>query len=261
MNSTPNIVMEMNGTHVPGRHRGDESLIENVQWQIKTGDRWVVGGLHGTGRTTLLLMAAGLAPVQGHHALFGQDSAGASDGELLNQRLQTGFVFEHGTHLFTSLTVTQNIALPLRYHFDTSQEETDVRVNALLKYLELEKAALRFPTQLSPGLRQKASLARALILQPKLLFLDNPAADLDANQIRWWMDILTSIHEGKTPVIPHPVTLVMTTSGLEIWRHFGHQFALIQNRQWVILEGRQDPSASGDIWLKKLLAEPPTGNY
>ena len=121
--------------------------------------------------------AAGLmTPAHGSCRIFGCDTDSFGEAQLA-ERLRVGFVFEGG-QLFNHLTVAENVALPLRYQKNlTAAEAADV-VRALLELLELTPFADSTPSNLAANWRQRAALARALVLKPELLLLDNPLAGL-----------------------------------------------------------------------------------
>ena len=134
--------------------------VEGIDWRVNAGDYWVVGGLPGSGKSDLLATAAGLQrPLSGTHLLFGIDLTQLNESELLAERLRIGLVFENGGRLFSHLTVAENIALPLRYHRDCSDDEVQQRVKAILALTDLTDEAERLPAQTTRAGRQRAALA------------------------------------------------------------------------------------------------------
>ena len=119
------------------------------------------------------MMTAGLmTPVKGSYKLFGMETQTFGEAELA-ERLRVGFVFEGG-HLFNHLTVRENVALPLQYHRDLPSAAAAQEVQTLLELMELTPLADITPPNISDNWRQRAALARALILKPEVLLLDNP---------------------------------------------------------------------------------------
>src|SRR5258708_40369459 len=109
--------IELAGAHVSYMNAPEIGLIEDVNWRIGTGDFWVVSGRPASGKSSLLMTAAGLnRPVRGTLQILGQDEAEVHERDRVSWRQRIGYVFEHHGRLFGLLNVAQNIALPLQYH-------------------------------------------------------------------------------------------------------------------------------------------------
>src|SRR3954471_15121266 len=144
--------------------RADTVMIKNVNWQVNTGDYWVVGGLPGTGKTDLLTTAAALQrPGAGTHLVFGRDIYRLDEGEQLRERLRIGIVFQSG-RLFSHQTVAENLALPVCYHRNCTLEEAYPQVQTVLKITGLAGMERRRSHRLTRNLHQRVALARALML-------------------------------------------------------------------------------------------------
>ncbi len=249
--NAPNLppVVEIIDATVPPHQSPECRLIERINWRVCRGDYWVVGALPGSGKTDLLATSAGLQrPRSGSHLLFGRDPSKLDEDELLAERLRIGLVFENGGRLFGHLTVAENIALPLRYHRDHSDDELAQDVAAILDMTGLTEEAERLPTQISRAWRQRAGLARALALQPEVLLLDNPLATLDGRHARWWFSFLARLNAGHEFMNGRPVTLIVTTEDLRTWINHGRQFAMVKNNCWLLL-GDRDESVADPGWL------------
>jgi ABC-type transporter Mla maintaining outer membrane lipid asymmetry ATPase subunit MlaF len=226
----------------------DLSLVvaENVNWSVRSGDYWVVAGWQGSGKSDFLMMTGGvMAPLRGQYWLFGEEMPIFDDARL-QVRLRLGLVFDGG-RLFNQLTVRENVALPLRYHRNLTQTEAEPEVNALLEAMELGPWADSTPGALSRNWQKRVGLARALMLRPELLLVDNPLAGLDLRQVHWWLDFLSQLSKGH-PLLGRPLTLVVTAADLRPWKDRARQFAVLKDRKfavlgaWSLLE-----SASGEI--------------
>lgn len=249
-------LIELVEVSVAAKNRPHAAILEGVHWRIEPGQWWVVGGLPGSGRTQLLFTAAGmLRPLSGTHRLFGQDLAALDDAGQRQYRRRVGLVFEEGGRLFHHLNVTQNVALPFCYHHNATVAEAAGRVGEWLEWLELSGVAESFPSQLTPALRQRVGLARALILQPDVLLLDNPLGVLDTRQSRGWLELMRTVVQGQHPLLEHPVAAAVVTGNLWPWRDYGQQFALIRQNRWLVLGGRAELAASDEPWLKDLFVD------
>ena len=136
-------------------------------------------GGSGCGKSTLLRHFIGLlTPDQGSVKLFGREITMMSESELNEMRKQFGILFQSGA-LFNSLSVGENVALLLQEHTDLDEATIEIMVKIKLELVGLRKHADKMPAQLSGGMKKRAGLARAIALDPKILFYDEPSAGLD----------------------------------------------------------------------------------
>ena len=158
---------------------GDRTVLEGVDLEIYPGETMIIMGGSGTGKSTLLNMIIGSDfPDEGYVELLGRNLNELSEAELNALRLQFGILFQSGA-LFSSMTVGENVALPLREHTDLDEETIDIVVKIKLELVGLREAEDLMPAELSGGMRKRAGLARATALDPKILFYDEPSAGLD----------------------------------------------------------------------------------
>lgn len=158
---------------------GKRRILNGVDFRVNAGEIRVIMGGSGSGKSTLLRHMLGLhRPVSGRAQLFGTDMATASDREKLDVRKRIGVSFQGGA-LLTSLTVGDNVALPLREH--TTLDEQTIRIMSRLKLEVVNLGGFQdlMPSQLSGGMVKRAALARAIVMDPRLLFFDEPSAGLD----------------------------------------------------------------------------------
>lgn len=157
--------------------RGDRQILAVEKLDIKEGDIWGIIGPNGAGKSTLLHVLALLEkPAQGD-LYFGRERVNWGRREILKLRRQLAVVFQEP--LLLNATVYQNVALGLRFR-GLTRAEIDERVERWLKLLNIRHLALRKPWQLSGGEARRVSLARALVLEPEVLLLDEPFVALDA---------------------------------------------------------------------------------
>ena len=167
---------------------GNTVVCDNVSIDIPSGELVALLGPSGSGKTTLLRIIAGLeVPDSGSVLFHGEDATGTDVRDR-----QVGFVFQHYA-LFAHMTIFENVAFGLRVRPKaTRPSEAEIRrkVTELLKMVQLDWIADRFPHQLSGGQRQRIALARALAVEPKVLLLDEPFGALDAKvrkELRRWL--------------------------------------------------------------------------
>lgn len=155
-------VIEMKGVAVSSQAFPDQAVLENVNWTVQRGEYWVIGGMHGSGKTDLMSTAAGLLPpLSGEYHFLGHEMP-IFEEHLVEERLRLALVFEGG-QLLQNLTIQENIALPLRYH----RPKTDAReVTEIMELTGLSHVADDFPATVSRSWQKRAGLARALTLRP-----------------------------------------------------------------------------------------------
>ena len=227
-------LIEMQGVKVTAL--GDPSLVvlDEVTWTVQAGEFWVVAGLQHSGKTDLLMHAAGLTmPAVGDCHLLGLNTR-EFDETRIAERLRMGFAFSGGK-LFNQLTVAENVALPLRYHRDLPDPETAKIVEQLLELLGLAQFASVTPGNLPPAWRQRASLARALALKPELLLLDNPNGGLISRHRVWLLEFLDRLWQGHPFFEGRKMTIVVTTDDLPMWRHPRRKFATVHENKFSLL--------------------------
>jgi len=158
---------------------GRRRILHGIDFRVMPGEIRVIMGGSGSGKSTLLRHLLGLQrPVRGSVKLLGVDLGRASGNARVALRRQLGVSFQGGA-LFTSMTVGENVALPLREH--TALDENTIRIMSRLKLEVVNLGGFQdlMPSQLSGGMIKRAALARAIVMDPKLLFFDEPSAGLD----------------------------------------------------------------------------------
>lgn len=158
---------------------GTQPVLDDINLDVYPGEIMVVIGGSGCGKSTLLRHLIGsLNPDQGTVKLFGQDITTISEAKLNEVRKRFGILFQSAA-LFNSLTVGENVALPLREHTNLDESTIEIMVKIKLELVGLREHANKMPAQLSGGMKKRAGLARAIALDPQILFYDEPSSGLD----------------------------------------------------------------------------------
>lgn len=157
----------------------EQTVLDGVNLDVMQGETMVIMGGSGCGKSTVLrLLIGSLAPTAGSVELFGQDLASMDEEELNTTRKKFGILFQSGA-LFNSMTIADNVGLPLHEHTNLDPAIIDIQVKIKLELVGLREHAAKFPSQISGGMKKRAGLARALSLDPRILFYDEPSAGLD----------------------------------------------------------------------------------
>jgi phospholipid/cholesterol/gamma-HCH transport system ATP-binding protein len=159
---------------------GTQQIWDGLSLDVYRGEILAIVGGSGQGKSVLMRVITGLiTPEKGEVVLFGQNAKSLAPAERLEIEKRWGILFQDGA-LFSSLTVLQNIQVPMREHLDLPQAMTDDLAFLKLTMVGLPPtAAHKFPSELSGGMRKRAGMARALALDPEIVFLDEPTAGLD----------------------------------------------------------------------------------
>ena len=161
------------------RKFGDRAVIDHLSLTVERGETLVIMGGSGCGKSTLLRHIVGvMKPDSGSVKIFGEDITRMNDREIVAVRRRFGMLFQSGA-LLASLTVGENVALPLVQHTELSPEEIDQIVRQKLQNVGLAGFENLKPAEISGGMKKRVGLARALALDPELLFSDEPTSGLD----------------------------------------------------------------------------------
>jgi phospholipid/cholesterol/gamma-HCH transport system ATP-binding protein len=158
---------------------GEKPILRDLSLQVRAGEALCILGRSGTGKSvTLKLIISLLKPEQGQIWIEGEDITGLHARDLSRVRRKMGFLFQ-GAALFDSLTLYENLALPLLRLTSKTPAEIDAIIDRVLRDVGLGDDRQRMPSELSGGMRKRAGLARALVLEPRILLVDEPSSGLD----------------------------------------------------------------------------------
>jgi phospholipid/cholesterol/gamma-HCH transport system ATP-binding protein len=190
-------------------HYGEKEILKGINLAIQPGEIMVIMGGSGSGKTTLMRHLLGLnRPTSGRIRILGKDITRIGRHELYELRRKTGVAFQGGA-LLGSLSVAENIELPLRVH--TRLDEKTIRIMTRMKLEVVNLAGFEnlMPSELSGGMVKRAALARAIIMDPSLLFFDEPSAGLDPVVSAELDDLILRLKAAMN------VTIVVVTHELE----------------------------------------------
>ncbi|MCG9873989.1 MAG: ABC transporter ATP-binding protein [Leptospiraceae bacterium] len=173
-------------------------VVKNVEFLVKEGEFVAIVGPSGSGKSTLLGLAAGLdKPDKGKIHLDGVSLGDLSEDELANLRsTKVGFIFQN-FQLLPNLTAIENVAIPLMVSSNLSEKEILTKSRDLLVSVHMEHRENHFPLQLSGGEEQRIAIARSFINDPKILFADEPTANLDTKNGNIVMELLQKLNRDK----------------------------------------------------------------
>ena len=218
---------------------GSTIVIRGITMHLRRRETAVIIGGSGAGKTTLLRMLIGLEkPTTGHIWVDGEDIGGLDEYQMNRVRQKFGMVFQYAA-LLDSLNVLDNVAFPLREHRKhMTRKDVDEKVVGMLNLLGLENKEHRMPSELSGGQRKRVGLARALMLEPKILIYDEPTSGLDPLTSRMVDDLIEETRER------FGITSVVISHDMASTFRIAHQAFLVVNGQ-VIAQGRPDELAFG----------------
>jgi phospholipid/cholesterol/gamma-HCH transport system ATP-binding protein len=158
---------------------GNQTVLDGINLDIYRGETMVIMGGSGSGKsTTLRLMIGTFLPDEGTIEILGKDTCSMSEIDFNQIRKRFGILFQSGA-LFNSMTVAENVALLLSEHTDLDPEIIRITTTIKLELVNLREHADKYPAQISGGMKKRAGLARAMALDPEILFYDEPSAGLD----------------------------------------------------------------------------------
>lgn len=205
---------------------GEKVVLEDVSAKMMPGKVNLIIGTSGSGKTVLMkCMIDLITPDSGSVLYEGKDLLGMEDKDLKEIRMQIGMLFQ-GSALFDSMTVEQNIRFPLDMFTKKTRTEKMKRVNEVLSRVNLEGVNKKFPAELSGGMKKRVALARALVLNPKYLFCDEPNSGLDPQTslvIDKLIKELTIEYNITTVVNTHDMNTVMESGDYIIYMYKGRK--------------------------------------
>ncbi|RMB02719.1 ABC transporter ATP-binding protein [Eilatimonas milleporae] len=224
---------------------GTQVVHDGLDLDVRRGEILGVVGGSGTGKSVLLKAITGLVhPVAGTIEIDGVDQSDADSGAAMRSKRDWGVLFQDGA-LFTSLTVGQNIQVPMREHFHLSQNLMDDLALSKIAMVGLPlDAASKFPSDLSGGMRKRAALARSLALDPHILFLDEPTAGLDPIGAHAFDQLIAELKDSLD------LTVFLVTHDLDTLVGVCDRIAVLGNKRILINAPLEDVARFDHPWVQ-----------
>lgn len=228
---------------------GDRKVLEEVSFEVATGEALCILGRSGTGKSVSLRLMIGLLKADGGKVMMmGEDVASLDGDGLSHMRRKTGFLFQSAA-LF-SFSVRDNLALPLhRLNKDKSPGEIKDAVEEALKQVGLENDGDKMPAALSGGMQKRAGLARALVLQPEILLVDEPSSGLDRITAAEIDDLLLQIKTERH------TTMAIVTHDIHGARRIGDKFAVLEHCKLMAFGTPKELDERNDEHLNQFISE------
>ena len=225
-----------------------KAVLRGVSFALRKGTTLAVMGGSGSGKTVLLRITDGLIrPDEGQVALFGTRIERMREEAMLAIRKRAGFVFQSAA-LFDSLSVFENVAYPLREHTRMSLGEMSDRVHRFLSLVGMPDTDEVMPAELSGGMRKRVGIARALVLEPEVVFFDEPTAGLDPTNARLVAELMVTLRAGVCD------TAIVVTHDIEFASMVADQMAILHQGRFADVGTPAEIRASSNPDVRRFLA-------
>jgi len=229
-------------------------VLRGISLELHRGTTLAVMGGSGSGKTVLLRIIAGLIPPDsGEVFLFGARIDRMREEAMLALRRRTGFVFQ-GAALFDSLSVFENVAFPLREHTGLSLVEITDRVHRFLALVGMTGSDDLLPAELSGGMRKRVGIARALVMEPEVVFFDEPTAGLDPTNARLVAELIAELRTGVCD------TAIVVTHDVEFADMVADRMAILYRGRFADVGTPVEIRRSSNEDVQKFLAGELRGN-
>jgi phospholipid/cholesterol/gamma-HCH transport system ATP-binding protein len=231
------------------KHFDDRAVLNDVSLDVAEGEALCLMGRSGTGKSvTLKLMIGLIKPDQGKICIQDRNIDGPDDDVLSQARRRMGFLFQTGA-LYSPVSLSDNLALPLQRFTKKSKQEIDAAVQKQLDEVGLGNDRYKMPAELSGGMRKRAGLARALVLEPSILLADEPTSGLDRVTASEIDELLLRLKEkGKT-------TMVIVTHDIHGARRVGDRIAVLDQGRILAIGKSQELETNENELVRALVSK------
>lgn len=232
---------------------GDLRVLDDVSLTVPAGRAVCILGRSGTGKSVAIKHMVGLlAPDSGQVLVEGEDITPLKGADLARVRKRIGLLFQNAA-LFDSISVGENVAFPLRRHTRMADDEIRARAQELLTQVGLEREYDKMPAALSGGMKKRAALARALVLEPPIVLADEPSAGLDPITAGEIDALLVELNDRAG------TTLIVVTHNIPSARAIGDELVFLHEGR-IIAQGTVDDMDASDVPLvRQFMDTPGTG--
>ena len=227
----------------------DRKVLDNLSLKVMKGETKIILGGSGGGKSTIIKLVLGLLkPDSGEILVDGEDITKYSEVQMMRVRKKIGMIFQEGA-LFDSLSVYENVAFKL-HEQGVTEEEVEVEVRRMLRFVNLEDAIDKMPSELSGGMRRRVGIARALVGDPKIVLFDEPTAGLDPPTARTICELamkLRDLEDVSSIFVTHEMNnldyltseyALVNEAGEVVFEKEGEKLCLINSKVLMMRDGR-----------------------
>jgi len=249
----------------------DRKILNNLSFKVMKGETKIILGGSGSGKSTTIKLVLGLLkPDSGQILVDGEDVTNYGEAEMMKVRKKIGMIFQEGA-LFDSLSVYENVAFKL-HEQGVPEEEVESEVRRMLRFVNLEEAIDKMPSELSGGMRRRVGVARALVGDPKIVLFDEPTAGLDPPTARTICELamkLRDLEDVSSIFVTHEMNnldyltseyAVVDEAGEVVFEKEGEKLCLINSKVLMIRDGEiifsgtdETLRNAGDPYIQKFL--------
>src|SRR5438132_2920458 len=249
----------------------DRKVLNNLSFKVMKGETKIILGGSGCGKSTTIKLVLGLLkPDSGQILVDGEDITNYSEVQMMRVRKKIGMIFQEGA-LFDSLSVYENVAFKL-HEQGIPEDEVEAEVRRMLRFVNLEAAIDKMPSELSGGMRRRVGIARALVGDPKIVLFDEPTAGLDPPTARTICELamkLRDLEDVSSIFVTHEMNnldyltseyAVVNDAGDVVFEKEGEKLCLINSKVLMLRDGRvifsgtdETLRKSDDLYIQKFL--------
>ncbi|HOK09527.1 MAG TPA: ABC transporter ATP-binding protein [Candidatus Hydrogenedens sp.] len=230
---------------------GTRRVLDNISFKVKKGEIFVILGGSGCGKSTLLRTLVGLLrPSFGKIYMFGKDVTALNTQQQIELRKRIGMCFQNSA-LFNSMTVGENVALPLKEHTNLADSTIEIMTQIKLDLVGLGGCAHLYPSQLSGGMKKRAGIARAMALDPEIIFYDEPSSGLDPIVAAGLDQLIRKMQSTFN------LTSVVVTHDLESVQIIADRVCLLHEGKIVAIGDLKEMGLHSDPYLRQFFARTP----